>query len=78
VIEAILEGQSTNNWDGTLNLKNTYKGHLRRFFNDVLGSLESAIDTKSKILRRPMQTLLFQFLQLQLLPLKGNRADGND
>lgn len=66
VVDAILQGQSTNNWDGTLynnNLNATESNDLsfiKRYFNDILGSLESSIDTKSKTLRRPMQTLLFQ------------------
>lgn len=68
VIEAILKGQSTNNWDGTLQLTEEIllnstpsdQSHTKRFFTDVLSSLESSIDAKSKTLRRPMQTLLFQ------------------
>ena len=105
VVDSILQGQSSNNWDGTLNYSNTSNNtsnntssdtssntsgnigsntnsntssntgnntgsntletphHLpaiSRFFTDILGSLESSIDAKSKTLRRPMQTLLFQ------------------
>lgn len=65
VIEAILQGQSTDNWDGGLvfpleSSDNADLPHLKRYITDVLGSLESTIDVKSKTLRRPMQTLLFQ------------------
>ena len=61
VIDAILEGQSINNWDGTLNINNSSNlARIKRYFADILGSLESSIDAKSKTLRRPMQTLLFQ------------------
>lgn len=64
VIESILKGQLTDNWDGSLTSRDRDDSaslpNLRRYFSDVLGSLETAIDTKSKTLRKPMQTLLFQ------------------
>lgn len=61
VIDAILSGQSTNNWDGTLTpLDSCDLSSIKRYFNDIIGSLESSIDAKSKTLRKPMQTLIFQ------------------
>lgn len=65
VLEAILRGQSTQNWDGSLitepsSASSSSSNHLKRFYTDILGHLESLIDSKSKSLRRPMQTLLFQ------------------
>ena len=63
VVDAILAGQLTNNWDGSLKLENSETcdySNVKRYFNDILGSLESTIDAKSKSLRKPMQTLLFQ------------------
>lgn len=61
VMDAILTGQSTNNWDGTLgSLDSCDYSSIKRYFNDIIGSLESSIDSKSKTLRKPMQTLIFQ------------------
>ena len=80
VIDAILVGQSSNNWDGTLNtLADTPNNltHVQRYFSDILGSLESSIDAKSKTLRRPMQTLLFQLNNYNYLA-KGVRAISNE
>ena len=82
VIDAILVGQSSNNWDGTLNtLADTSisanLAHVQHYFADILGSLESSIDAKSKTLRRPMQTLLFQLNNYNYLA-KGVRAINNE
>lgn len=85
VVDAILQGQSTNNWDGTLNTNNDQNGpkpHITRFYTDILGSLESSIDTKSKALRRPMQTLLFQlnnynYLAKGVAQIKSELVDGS-
>lgn len=79
VIDAILVGQSSNNWDGTLNTLADPPSltHVQRYFSDILGSLESSIDAKSKTLRRPMQTLLFQLNNYNYLA-KGVRAISNE
>lgn len=62
VLESILTQQQTGNWDGSMqdivvdcDLENS-----QRFFSDLLGALETSLDAKSKTLRKPMQTLLFQ------------------
>lgn len=93
VLEALLQGQASDNWDGSLTFidteaenakddttttndttndstitdntlqkqKSTTKfTDTKRYFTDLLSSLETSIDAKSKTLRRPMQTLLFQ------------------
>jgi len=92
VLEALLRGQATDNWDGTLifaeegnvgdseNTANTPHISLtntKRYFTDLLSSLETSIDSKSKTLRRPMQTLLFQLNNYNYLGrnLVGIRAE---
>ncbi len=73
VLDAIIGQQLSGNWGGTLpeetiaNLTTFNQQEpsrqlpsTERFISDVLGALETCLDSKSKSLRRPMQTLLFQ------------------
>ena len=83
VINAILAGQSTNNWDGTLgSFELCDYSSIKRYFNDIIGSLESSIDAKSKTLRKPMQTLIFQlnnynYLEKGLGQIKSELIDSS-
>jgi exocyst complex component 7 len=83
VIDSILAGQSTNNWDGTLApIGSSDYSSIKRYFNDIIGSLESSIDAKSKTLRKPMQTLIFQlnnynYLEKGLGQIKTELIDSN-
>lgn len=81
VIESILKGQASDNWDGSLAPSDDLS-NIKRFYTSVLGSLESSIDTKSKTLRRPMQTLLFQlnnynYLARGLAQIKAELVEGS-
>lgn len=84
VLDAVLAQQLNGNWDGslpesafvaaeeTVNHENT-----ERYVSDILGGLETCLDVKSKTLRRPMQTLLFQlnnynYIEKNLQALKGS------
>lgn len=72
VLDAIIGQQLSGNWDGSLpenivaSLSSSdpaSEGHnqnTERYISDILGALETSLDNKSKTLRRPMQTLLFQ------------------
>jgi hypothetical protein len=71
VLDAIIGQQLSGNWDGSLpesviaglSVAEPETGHhqnTNRFISDILGALETSLDNKSKSLRRPMQTLLFQ------------------
>lgn len=59
------DDRSVNNEDNAGSIKEEVDPILRyptvyRFYSDILGALETCLDTKSKTLRRPIQTLLFQ------------------
>jgi hypothetical protein len=72
ITDAILTASSSSSaWDGTVCISSKVSVDenaslapsfpvASKYYNDVLGALESCLDTRSRQLRKPMQTLLFQ------------------
>lgn len=58
--EMATDSEDKNKNKNENNKKKTVYENTQRYISDILGALETCLDSKSKTLRRPMQTLLFQ------------------